>query len=286
MVKPDNDSMARACQEVRPTQFLDYRKFLQEVYAWFKTHLDSYSYLQFAEDLGFSQSNMIHLAIRGKRHLRMKSVQKIVESLGLKGAERQYFETLVRYNSARLASEREVYFQRLVAIKNRTLTSKIEQSQLEYYSEWYHPVIREMVNMPDFQGDAGWIAARIQPRILPEQARKSLELLVELGLVEYSEEKQKHVLTQRNVTTGDEVTHMAVTRYHQRVIEIGRESITQVPSVRRDISGLTLSVSQEVAQKIKAEIQKFRKHLLAIADESVEPDEIVQVNIQMFPFTK
>jgi uncharacterized protein (TIGR02147 family) len=286
MPKTEKNTLQQATLEVRPTQFLDYRKYLQELYSWLKLNLTTYSYLQFAEDLGFSQTNMVHLAIRGKRHLRLSSLYKICEALELKGLERQYLELLFKYTTARLPRDREAHFQRLLQLKNRTLTSQMDLYQLEYYSEWYHPVIREMVSMPDFDPDPAWIAQRITPRVLPEQARKSLELLQNLGLIRFSEEQKRFVISNRSISTGDEVANMAVTRYHQRTIEIGREAVTGVPAQRRDISALTMCVSKETAQRIKQEIQKFRKQILAIADSSENPDEIVQMNIQLFPFIK
>jgi uncharacterized protein (TIGR02147 family) len=171
-------------------------------------------------------------------------------------------------------------------LKSKSLTSPLEQSQLEYYSEWFHPVIRELVGMPGFNPDPHWIVKHIEPRVLPEQARKSLALLEELKLIRRSESAQNFELTQQHVSTGDEIASHAVVRYHQRTIEIGRESVMNFDHTERNVSAVTVSISEDAFQKIADEISTFRKRILEIAEQSNDPDRVYQLNIQFFPFTK
>ena len=168
-------------------------------------------------------------------------------------------------------------------MKNRTLNSLLEQAQLAFFQEWYHPVIYEMMRLPDFSSDPYEIAERIKPRIRPEQARKSLELLEKLGLAKYQEVQKRHVATSQQVTTGDEIASIAVVRYHQRMIELAKESITSFEEIERDISAITIAISTETAEKIKHEIQVFRKKMMALADESQETQQVYQLNFQFFP---
>jgi uncharacterized protein (TIGR02147 family) len=273
-------------EAVKPTSFLEYTRFLQSCYTYLKDHVEGYSYLQFAEDLGFSKTNVIHLVIRGKRRLSLKGVEKITRVFNLRGVDRQYLECLVKHNNARKPLDRDKLFERLLEIKNKELTNPIAQDQLEYYKEWYHPVIRELVGLRVITREDPHFVDAIQPRVLPEQGRKSLELLEKIDLIRYDEEKGRYVQTAQNVSTGDEITSLAVIRYHKEVIEIARDSITTVKAKRRDISAVTVAVDDETAQKMKQEIQLFRKRLLAIADECQNPEHIYQINFQLFPFTK
>ena len=271
---------------VPPTRYLEYRGWLEHLYLCAKQNIEHYSYIQFSGHLGFGENNVLHLIIRGKRNLSPKALDKIVEILQIKGTERLYLESLVRYCNSRKSEEREELFQRMLQLKSKVLTSPMEQNQLEYYSEWFHPVIREMTAMADFRSDPYWIADHVVPRILPEQARKSLELLDGLKLISYNEELKRHQQTQSIVSTGEEVASHAVVRYHQRVLELARDAITRVDPEKRDISAVTVAVSEETAQMMKAEIQAFRKRLLALAEKDESPDRIYQVNFQLFPFTK
>lgn len=273
-------------QAVRPSRFLEYAKFLQACYEYLKANLNSYSYIQFADDLGFSATNVVHLIIRGKRRLTLKGANKVTNVLGLRGIDRQYLETLVQHNNARRPQDRTALFEKLLALKNRELENPIEQQQLDYYTSWYHPVIRELVGSLAIKRNDTDFVNHIQPRVLPEQGRKSLELLEKLGLIRYDDQAERFVQVDQNISTGNEIQSLAVIGYHKEVIEIARDSITTVPAARRDISAITVAVDDATAQRLKGEIQKFRKHLLAIANESNNPDHIYQINFQLFPFTK
>ncbi|MEY4065905.1 MAG: hypothetical protein RIR26_2113 [Pseudomonadota bacterium] len=279
-------ALREVCQHIRPSQYLDYASFLEDTFQWLKDKVDRYSYIQFAEDLGFSKTNVVHLMIRGKRRLSPKGADRIIETLHIKNTERQYLETLVRYQNARLASDREALFAKLMSLKSRSLSSPLEQDQLEYFNEWFHPVIRELVGMKGFTPDPYWIVKHIDPRVLPEQARKSLELLEKLNLVRRNESDGKLELTQQHISTGDEIASHAVVRYHQKTIEIGRESVMNFDHTERSVSAVTVSISPEQFEKIGEEIAVFRKRILDLCAQSEDANRVYQLNIQFFPLTK
>jgi uncharacterized protein (TIGR02147 family) len=286
MKNEQKNALKEVCQHIKPSQYLEYETFLEDVFQWVKLRSKSYSYILFAEDLGFSKTNVIHLMIRGKRRLSVKGAERIIEALLIKSTERLYLETLVRYQNARLASDREALFARLMDLKSKSLSSPLEQSQLEYYNEWFHPVIREMVGIRGFNPDPHWIVKHIEPRVLPDQARKSLALLEELKIVKRNENTNQLELTQQHISTGDEIASHAVVRYHQRTIEIGREAVMNFDHTERNISSVTMSISAEAFEKIADEISGFRKRILEISEQSNDPDRVYQINIQLFPFTK
>ena len=276
-------NLEKATATVSVTAYLDYKEYLLAIYTFLKEASDRYSYLRFAVDLGFPKSNVLHLVVTGKRPLTSKAAVRIIKSLGLTGTERRYLDTLVKYNNSRQPTEREALFQELLELKNRTLKSSLEKSQLEFFSEWFHPIIREMMLIKDFNSDPAWIVTFLKPRVRPEQARRSLELLERLGLIKFDEETQRHVPTSNQVTTGDEVSSMAVVRYHQKVIELAKESITSVDENERDISAITVPISGETAVLMKREIQAFRKRMLALADESGGQDRVLSTQLPILP---
>ncbi len=273
-------------EKVNPLRFLNYQDYLKELYTNCKLLFGKYSYLSLANDLGFSSTNVIHLMVQGKRPLTLKSAVKIAEALGLVGKERLYFEAVVQYQNERDVRMRESLFKKIIAMRSEVLDGDLEKARLEFFSEWYHPAIYELIALEDFQGDSKWIADRLQHRIRPEQARKSLQLLELLGLISQDSVTGKYVVHAYSLTTGDEVASIGVVRYHQKMIDLGRESITRVDESERDVGAITVSVSTECFERIKEEIQSFRKKMLAIADESQSKDAVYQMNIQFFPLTK
>lgn len=273
-------------EHINPTSFLEPSRYLQACYEHLKEKLDNYSYIEFSDDLGFSKTNVIHLIIRGKRKLSVKGAKRVCEALGLTGTDRQYLETLAAHQNARKPEDRQKLFDKLLAIKNRALTNPLDQKQLSYYSSWYNPVIRELVGISTIRrGDTSFVDL-IHPRVLPEQGRKSIELLESLELIRYDEQADMYVQNHQNVSTGDEIQSLAVISYLSEVIELGRNAITSIKSSRRDISSVTVAVDEQTAKELKSAIQAFRKQLLARADQCKSPDQIYQINFQLFPFTK
>lgn len=278
-------AMLSAADTVHVASFLDYREYLVAIYQYLKHH-HKISWTRFAECLGFGPTNVLHLICIGKRPLSTKAAQKIAPQLLPKVHQREYFIALTKYQNCRDPRQRDQQFNTLLRLKNRILTSAEDRTILEYFSAWYHPVIREMTFMQEFKSDPEWIAERIFPRIRPEQARKSLDLLVELGLITFDQIRQRHVATSQTISTGDEVASIAIVKYHQESINLGRESLTSVEQIRRDVSAITICVSETTAQQIKNEIQLFRKRMLSIADNQQDGNQVYQLNMQLFPLTR
>ena len=268
-----------------PSRFLSYREYLQAVYQAVKESLDAYSWIQFAEDLGFPKGNALHLVMRGKRRLTNKASDRIIAALDLRHLERQYFEALVRLNNAKDPVEKEKSLAHLEDLKSRELGShsphELADKQLRYFSQWFHPVVREAFKLKNFEAKAEWIARHIHPRLRENEVEASIKLLQELGLV--TENLQ---LAQSDVTTPEGGADMAIYLYLKRMTELGTDALMNLPDHRRDISAVTIAGSQATIDKIKEEISLFQKRLLELSEADTERDQILHVNIQLFPFTK
>ena len=101
------------------------------------------------------------------------------------------------------------------------------------------------------------IAKLIKPSIRPEQARKSLHLLKSLGLIVYSEDKQRYVPTKTRISTGDEISSIAVIRYHQKMIDLAKESITSSHEFLRDVSSISIAIPKTMIPNLKEEVSIF-----------------------------
>ena len=75
---------------------------------------------------------------------------KIIGQIGLSGSAKKYFECLVEYQNSRDSSKREALFQTLISIKSKSLSSYEAKAQLDFFSEWYHTAIYEMIHSKDF----------------------------------------------------------------------------------------------------------------------------------------
>jgi uncharacterized protein (TIGR02147 family) len=273
-----------AADQVRPSSFLSYQPFLASLFTLAKERLGKYTYHQFAEDMGFASTNIMHQFIRGHRKLTLKAGGQIVKNLDLRGVERRYFEAMIEYCNTTVPEKRETMFQKMLAEKSQVLGADDDRDWLEYLSQWYHPVVRELVGLETFRNDPQWIADRIQPRIRPEQAKKSLELLERIGFIRYNTATENYELTEKSLSTGHAVRGIGFTRYHQKMIEMGKESLANTKGKVREISATTLPVDEVTFQKLKSMIHEFHAKIIAECENSGEADRIYQLNIQLFPF--
>jgi uncharacterized protein (TIGR02147 family) len=286
-----SEILATAAEALSPLLYLDYKKYLKDLYLLSKNMLASrgkkYSYLQYSNDLGFSKSNVVHLMIQGKRPLSKKSGKKISDVLQLQESKKIYFEALVFYHNEKDAQERENLFELLLKIKGKDLFAVVEKNQLEYFSEWFHPVIRELVSQPEFQENSNWISDRVFPKIKAEQARKSIYLLEQLKLIVRSEVDGKLKLGSTHVTAPEHAATIAIVRYHQKLIELGRESLLSSSASERNVSSVCFSLTETQFKKVTQEISDFRKKMISISEEiSDDKKRIYALNFQLFPVSK
>ncbi len=273
-------------QSKAPSDYLDYRIFLKALYKEAKKRLPDYTYPKFSADLGLSESNVAWMIINKRRKLTSVTTKRVVESLKLAGKERRYFETLVNYNNAKKKEREEEAFKELIAIKKSTLQSNDELKMLDYYSEWHHPIIRELVGDESIDQDPASIAKMFHFPIQPQQVEKSFELLSSIGLITWDETKKRFVQTGGQIKPSQKVAKIAHVKYHEKVIDLSKLSITKVPKKKRDLNSLTVRLSGQEAEQVQKMIHDLCEKILEIEENSSQSGDGFQVNIQMFQLTK
>ena len=266
-------------------EYDNYRTYLKDLYDHLKKTTGHFSYRYFSSKAGFRSPNFLKLVIEGTRNLSPESIERFIHALKLKKNEAEFFRILVHLNQAQTIDEKKLYAEQLMRFRPFRHIHPIRKDQYEYYSQWYNVPIRELIILTSFSEDARWISKALVPPISPQQARKALDLLLGLGLIRRDESGQL-VHAEKFITTGDEVTSASVKNYHREMIRKGSEAIERVGAPDRDISSVTVALSEENFKRVKSLIQQFRKELLAIADQDQSPEGVYQVNFQLFPLTK
>lgn len=264
--------------------FTDFRKFLKNYYEAMKASTPYFSYRYFSKLAGFASPNFFKLVAEGNRNLSSHGIQKFCKALKLGVKETRYFRLLVLKDQAQNPEEKDYFTRQLLKSKIFKTIKPITEAQYDYYSEWYHIPLRELIGRSDFNNDPKWIASQFTPPISEKEAREGLETLLKLGLIEATPEGSfRQVDT--SISTGDEVTSFAVSNYHRRMIALGAESIERFPAAERDVSSLSMGMTKATAAKVKKMIQDFRKEIIAVVNQDTTVEEIMQFNMQYFPLT-
>jgi uncharacterized protein (TIGR02147 family) len=181
--------------------FEDYRRYLAAYYEYAKAEQYGFSFRVFSRRARIRSSNYLRLVIDGERNLSHDMAARFGEACELAGPAREFFCELVEYCQARTTQERTRMYERLVRHRAFREARKLESAQAEYHSHWYLPAIRELVRRSDFDSDPKWIARQLRPRISAAEARRALELLSELGLMQQDAEGRLVQVTEI-ITTG------------------------------------------------------------------------------------
>jgi uncharacterized protein (TIGR02147 family) len=263
-------------------QYLDYRAFLRDAYRDRKQHQRGFSYRWFSRRAGLSSPNFLKLVIDGKRNLTVASARRFAAAFDLNVTETAFFCDLVAFNQARSPAEKNEYYERIRASRRHREVRALDHHEFDYFSRWYYPAVRELVACKGFRDDPAWIARRLVPPITPAQARHALELLTKLGLLRRDADgtlRQGEML----VSTGPEVRSLAVGNFHRQMMERAAASIELVAREERDISGLTVALSDEACRRFKQRIVELRAELLQLSAAETEATRVVQLNFQLFP---
>lgn len=260
--------------------YLSHRDWLREAWEVRKSADKRFSHRWIALRAGFSSSSMFADILKGGRKITPAVAMKLASIFGLGGREARYFELLVLYDQAESEEERRKHLERLVQLR-RGMVPEVQDSQMELFSRWWNLAVRELLDTYLCDGDPREIARRILPPIKPVQAKRSLELLAELGLCEKGVDgiwrKREAVLT------ASGMKHQRVRDYQREVLKLGTEAMDRLAPSGVDVSTLTLSVSNATLESIRAKIAETRREILEMARSDTEASEVVQLNFTLFP---
>jgi hypothetical protein len=251
--------------------YLDYRAFLRDYFDSRKATLDSWSYQSFAEQLGFKAKDFLFRVIKGKKNLSQASILQMSQGLGLNGIQTQYFDTLVKCNQSRDIGQRNLFFNLLNTIKTQGRTThpaqRLRQDQFQFYSKWYHSAIRSLIEMAGFKDDFKRLAASLSPRISAREAEASVTLLEKLGLIK-------------------DVSGILIPAYHKSTIELSAQALENIPAHERDMSNLTLGISEATFKNLSEKLRQFRREILEQAEKDETADRVYHLNLHLYPLSK
>jgi len=264
-------------------RYVDYREFLRAYYTRKKAQKPGISLRAFSRRVGLKSPNYLKLVIDGDRNLTQALAVRFAEGTGLHGEGVEYFCTLVAFNQAKSASERELHYGRLREFRRYRETHKLDVAQEAYHAHWYVPAVRELCARADFVDDPKWIAKTLLPAITPVQAKQAVAALCELGLLVRDGDGR---LRQADplVETPDVPLGHQVVRYHREMMRLASESLERVPREDREIASLTLCISERAMRELKTELERIEQQLLQRFP-SEDAERVVQVNFQMFPLS-
>lgn len=266
--------------------YLEYRLFLKESFELLQQSEKKLSYRTFGKKVGFTSPNFLQMIIQGKRNLNSSHCLLVAKAFSLNKQETEYFQNLVSYDQSRSFEEKNLCYQRILQSKHHTHFKTLDRHAYEYFSQWYYPVVRELLVHPESKGNSEWIAQRIFPRITVAKVEKAKKTLVELKLVRHDKISGHWQLNDNVIRSDSETSNLALSNYHASVIQLAHDSLKAFPQKERDIRSVTVGLSNLAYIELKTKMEKFWEEIMEFANTQNEVESVYQVNLQLFPLTR
>ncbi len=264
--------------------YTNYREYLGEFYQEKKGN-SRFSYREFSRIAGFTSPVFIKLVIEGKSNLAKNSALKLAKAMGLVETESRYFLKLVIFNQEKSLGQKLLHLEELKSLTSSLHVEPLGADQTEFFQEWRHGAIRELLNLIQYQDNERELAGLIRKRIKPKEVVQSIELLRDLKLIRPVAgggwEPTENFIT----SNGADIPGLAVRAVQRQMAVLAGEALDEVVKAERDISGLTLGISPEAFNQICEELKRTRQRILEIAAQDERSDRVYRLNLQLFPLT-
>ena len=260
--------------------YLDYREYLRDVFEARKAESPWYSFKIMGDGVGLDQSQVYRI-LNGQLQVSKAKLPAFLEYLELKGPAAEYFERLVNFSRCRKEAESRKLFAELLERRGSRCRT-LEGDQYLLYSEWHHPVVRALVGSTQVTDDYERLGRMLTPHITAAQAKKSIELLRRLKLVE-RDSMGVWRLTGTSVSTGSAYHSLVIRQYQAHSFKLAEESLGRHAVEDRDVNVINMAVDQPAFQDCIAILKEARRQIQQRLEKVENPDRVMRLAQAFFP---
>lgn len=266
-------------------QYLDFRVFLGEWFAWKKEVDPGFSLRTFARvpDLGLSSSSFLSAVLKGRKNLSQGLRLKFGRALGLQAGELEYFELLVQFNQAKSADERNHYFAHLSKFHS-SRARILDEPKYSFFSRWYYRVVWNYFALHQDQNNPAQIAKAVFPAISPSEADEAIRVLLELRLIKRL--ANGYAITDRHLATGKRFPGAEAARHQREMLQLALDNLERVPVEARQYNAMSFSISERGFGRIRERMDAFRAELRELVEADEGGDRILALSMQLFPCSR
>lgn len=269
----------------RPSIFtyFDFRRFLRDSQLQRRSIRPAFTLEHLAGKVGLKSKGHVSLIFKGAKNIPEEKLLVFAQAFELDEKEADFFCHLVRFGQARTHRDRKRHLDMMVGLM-RVADRRLVPRQYTLCQDWWHPVVHELLRFLDVSEDWGTLAATLRPCITAEQARESVQLLEEIGLVR-KDANGFWKPTESVLTFGEGWSSVAVRQFQIHTFAMARQALESVPVEERDVSTLTLSLGENTFREIRSRLALVRQEILSLARSERSPDRVCQMNFALFPLT-
>jgi len=271
--------------------YTSYRLFMRDFYEQEKKKNVHFSYRYIAQHVGFKSPGLFNQIINGKTKLSNHLLAQFCKLFKLTEREARYFELLMHLEHAKTADEKK-YYSDLVANYSGIKKKIIPPEQFVFYKKWYYTAVHKLLIDYTFTGDYKKLAKMLEPPITPAEARKAIQVLLELHVITINE-KGVYEVTHAHLSPGNYsgTACEGLLPALLQNLDIAKDALCHLPLDERMAKTYICSIHPSTYALICEEIKEFYTRLYAKVKnfQQNEPKDIKKIyclSTQLFPITK
>ena len=243
------------------------------------------------------QSISLRLGLKARSHLHRllnepgktlaaHLVDPMARIMNLDAIHAEYWRSMVAMSRAKTPEDRGQHYLRMHKVQMSRKANDLGPDMSEYFSAWYLPVLREVVELSGFDGDHSKLVRWFDPAVTEMQIKRGVELLMRLGLLKRNEQ-DKYVQSDPLVHTKSHGQELAVARFQHEMMLLGERALNGLDRQTREISTVTFTIPRSAFGRIQAVLQECQETLAreSMAAQGIH-DSVYQFNLQCFPVAK
>ena len=247
--------------------YLDFRQYLQDCYRFRK-----------ARSPGWFKE-----LLQGRGRLSERRRLRLAKTLGLNPRESRYLQAMTAYGNSSSMQTKDYWLGKMLAFRESRL-EVVGGERLQFYRKWYYSAVRELLFSQPFRGDYGALARQLNPAITRAEAKESIHLLARLGFI-VADRHGRYRPRGMTLKKDPALPSPAVRQFLKTHLKLAMRALDRHPKEARDISALTVSLSESAFRQLSQDIRLLRRKVLESTDRTA-PGKVYQCNFQIFPLSK
>ena len=243
------------------TEYQDYRAYIADYYAY-KKRTSAFTWREFAKLAGFGSPVYLKQVSEGKFNLSESAVERVAEAMCLVGYEVDYFRAMVAYGHAGSSSEKHRFFAQMVAIAEENKVEVVGAKSFKFFDSYRNVLLRELA--PAMPGVRPMDMAKVcRPELSAAEVSDALKFLVKNGFLTKDKNGNYRQCTKSVKMDDSTAKSLAATELQRQMGELALSAM-DYPKTERDMTGLTLGMSEKCYAEVVRELAECRRRIVAL----------------------
>jgi uncharacterized protein (TIGR02147 family) len=241
---------------------------------------------QLSSKLGYRSPRALGMVLKGQRQLSQAMLWSVAKEFNLKQRETRFLELLsarARLTAKSLdAGKTDAEIQSLIVREEPELS--LDTRSISYIANWYHFVLKQVVESPNFKNSEAWILKRLRGKVSAAQVTSAFQNMFALGLLLKDKSRGWKVREGANIRGSEDIPSEAIRQHHAQMMQRAMEALSEQNVNEREMLAWTLRLDPKRLPEVKNYLREMGREFNAKFSEP-HSSNVFQLNVQFFQHT-